>query len=68
LRTAPYLVLLSYVPLSSIGCRERDFARRRLTREKEPEDDIAAQRPEIGDRHAQEMAAKAGFVLAGLNI
>ena len=47
---------------------ERDFARRRLTRQKEPEDDIAAQRPEIGDRHAREMAAKAAFVLAGLNI
>ena len=68
LRTAPSLVLLSYAPLSSIGCRERDFARRRLTRQKELEDDIAAQRPEIGDHHAREMTAKAAFVLAGLNI
>jgi len=29
------LVLLCYAPLSSIGCRERDFARRRLTRPKD---------------------------------
>src|SRR5215831_15032511 len=29
-RCEPRLVLLSYAPLSAIGCRERDFARRRL--------------------------------------
>ena len=50
-------------------CRqERDFCRRRLARRKRLRDDISAQRPEIGDHHAREMAAKAPFVLAGLNI
>jgi hypothetical protein len=47
---------------------ERDFCRRRQTRQKRLEDDVSAQRPEIGDHHAREMAAKAPFVLAGLNI
>jgi hypothetical protein len=60
--------LQSASPLSSIGRRERDFARRRLTRRKRLRDDISAQRPEIGDHHTREMAAKAAFVLAGLNI
>jgi hypothetical protein len=59
---------LSYAPLSSIGCRERDFARRRLTRQKGPEDDIAAQRPEIGDHDAREMAAKTAFLLASYQL
>jgi len=40
---------------------ERDFCRWRLARQKGPEDDISAQRPEIGDHHAREMAAKAAF-------
>jgi len=35
---------------------------------KTPEDDISAQRPEIGDHHAREMAAKAAFLLACVNI
>jgi len=48
--------------------RERDFCRRRLARRKRLRDDISAQRPEIGDHHAREMAAKAAFVLAALNI
>src|SRR6516225_867725 len=60
---APYLVLLPCAPLSSIGCRERDFCRRRLARQKRPEDDVSAQRPEIGDHHAPEMAAKTAFLL-----
>jgi hypothetical protein len=47
---------------------ERDFCRRRLARQKGPEDDISAQRREIGDHHTREMAAKTAFVLAGLNI
>ena len=53
----------------NLPCRqERDFCRWRLARRKRLRDDISAQRPEIGDHHAREMAAKARFVLAGLNI
>jgi hypothetical protein len=48
--------------------RERDFCRRRQTRQKGPEDDVSAQRPEIEDHRAREMAAETAFVLAGLNI
>jgi hypothetical protein len=49
-------------------CRqERDFCRRRLARRKRLRDDISAQRPEIGDHRAREMAAKAAFSLADLD-
>jgi len=61
-------VLLSYAPLSSIGCRERDFCRRRLARQKGPEVVVSAQRPEIGDHHAPEMAAKTAFLLASYQL
>src|SRR6516164_2945850 len=47
-------------PSSSL---ERDFCPRRLARQKGPEDDVSAQRPEIGDHHAPEMAAKTAFLL-----
>jgi len=43
---------------------ERDFCRRRLARQKGPEDDVSAPRPEIGDYLAREMAAKATVLLA----
>src|SRR6516225_7033072 len=43
---------------------ERDFCRRRLARQKGPEDDVSAERPEIGDHHTREMAAKTAFLLA----
>jgi hypothetical protein len=33
-----------------------------------PEDDISTQRPEIGDHHAREMAAKEAFVLASYQL
>ena len=46
---------------------ERDFCRRRQARQKRPEDDISEQRPEIGDHESREMAAKAAFLLAGLD-
>ena len=48
-------------PSSSL---ERDVCRRRLARPKGPEDDLSAQRPQIGDHHAREMAAKMAFLLA----
>ena len=44
---------------------ERDFRRRRLARQKGLEDDLSAQRPEIGDHHTREMAAKTAIPLAG---
>src|SRR6516225_678592 len=47
---------------------ERDFCRRRLAREKGPEDDVSAQRPEIGDHHTREMAAKTAFLLASYQL
>jgi len=40
---------------------ERDFCRQRRTRQKGPEDDVFAQRPEIGDNHTREMATKRAF-------
>src|SRR6516164_2861540 len=52
-------------PSSSL---ERDFCPRRLARQKGPEDDVSAQRPEIGDHHAQEMAAKTAFLLASYQL
>src|SRR6516165_5544649 len=52
----------SFVPRSSL---ERDFCRRRQTRQKELED-VSARRLEIGDHRAREMAAKAAFSLADL--
>ena len=36
----------------------------RQTYQKGQEDDISAQRPEIGDHHAREIAAKLAFLLA----
>jgi hypothetical protein len=53
------------LPFSSL---ERDFCCRRQAPRKRPEDDISAQRPEVGDHYAREIAAKTAFVLAGLNI
>jgi hypothetical protein len=47
---------------------ERDFCRRRLAREKGPEDDVSAQRPEIGDHHVREMAAKTAFLLTSCQL
>jgi hypothetical protein len=47
---------------------ERDFRRRRLARQKGPEDDVSAQRPEIGDHHTREMAAKTAFLLANYQL
>ena len=46
------------LPYSSL---ERDFCRRRQTPRKRREDNISAQRPEIGDHHAREMAVGAQF-------
>ena len=45
--------------------RERDLCRRRRTRQKTPEDDISAQRPEIGDHHvlARSSSARHGLLL-----
>src|SRR5262249_24531728 len=40
------------------------LCRRRRARQKGPEDDISAQRPEIGDHYVREMAAKTAFLLA----
>src|SRR5262249_48680550 len=47
---------------------ERDFCRRRRTRQKGPEDDISAQSPEIGDHHVREMAAKTAFLLTSCQL
>jgi len=52
-------------PSSSL---ERDFCPRRLARRKGPEDDVSAQRPEIGDHHTREMAAKRAFLLASCQL
>jgi hypothetical protein len=52
-------------PSSSL---ERDFCRRRQTRQKGPEHDISAQRPEIGDYHVREMAAKTAFLLTNCQL
>src|SRR5262249_26020354 len=49
--------------LSCASSLERDFCRRRQTRQKGPDDDVSVQRPEIGDHDAREMAAKMGFLL-----
>ena len=40
----------------------------KLARQKVPEDDFSAQRPEIGDNHAREMAAKMAFLLASYQL
>src|SRR5262252_4597116 len=52
-------------PYSSL---ERYFCRRRLARQKGPEGDVSAQRPEIGDHHTREMAAKTAFLLASYQL
>jgi hypothetical protein len=44
------------------------FCRRRLARQKGPEGDVSAQRPEIGDNHTREMAAKTAFLLASYQL
>ena len=54
---APRTLAIS-LPYSSL---ERDFCRRRLARQKGSEDDVSAQRPEIGDHRTREMAAKRLF-------
>jgi hypothetical protein len=46
------------LPSSSL---EQDFCRRRLAHKKRPEGDVFAQRPEIGDHHTREIAAKGAF-------
>ena len=48
--------------------QERDFCRRRLARQKGPEDDVSAQRPEIGDHRKREMPAKGAFLLASYQL
>jgi hypothetical protein len=53
-----------FLPPIAASSLERDFCRRRLARQKGPEDDVSAQRPEIGDYLAREMAAKATVLLA----
>jgi hypothetical protein len=53
------------LPFSSL---ERDFCRRRLARQKGPEDDLSARRPGIGDHHTREMAAKAAFLPASCHL
>jgi hypothetical protein len=53
------------MPCSSL---ERDFCRRRLARQKGPEDGVSAQRPEIGDHHKRKMAAKTAFLLASYQL
>jgi hypothetical protein len=53
------------LPYSSL---ERDFRRRRQAPRKRPEDDISEQRPEIGDHHAREMAAKKAFLFASYQL
>ena len=50
-------------PIAALSL-ERDFCRRRLARQKGPEGDVSAQRPEIADYLAREMAAKATVLLA----
>ena len=57
--------LLHFLAVSSL---ERDFCRRRLARQKGPEGDVSAQRPEIGDHHTREMAAKTAFLLASYQL
>jgi len=52
-------------PSSSL---ERDFCRRRQAPQKEPEADVSKQRPEIGDYHAQNSAAKTAFLLASYQL
>jgi hypothetical protein len=47
---------------------ERDFCRRRLARQKGPEGDVSAQKPEIDDSHTREMAAKTAFLLASYQL
>jgi hypothetical protein len=53
------------LPCSSL---ERDFCRQRLARQKGPEGNVSAQRPEIGDHHTREMAAKTAFSLANYQL
>jgi hypothetical protein len=53
------------LPYSSL---ERGFRCRRLARQKGPEDDVSAQRLEIGDHHTREMAAKTAFLLASYQL
>ena len=53
------------LPYSSL---ERDFCRQRQAPQKGPEDDVSAQRPEIGDHHTREMAAKSAFLLASYQL
>jgi hypothetical protein len=52
-------------PSSSL---EQDFCRQRLARQKRLEDDVSAQRPEIGDHHTREMAAKRAFLRASYQL
>jgi hypothetical protein len=53
------------MPSSSL---ERDFYRRRLTRQKGHGGDVSAQRPEIRDHRAREIAAKTAFLLASYQL
>ena len=62
---SPCALLRSALRYSSL---ERDFCRRRQAPQKGPEVDVSAQRPEIGDYHAREMAAKAAFLAASYQL
>ena len=53
------------LPYSSL---ERDFCRRRLARQKGPEDDVSAQRPEMETTTVREMAAKTAFLLTSCQL
>jgi hypothetical protein len=53
------------LPLFEFGT---EFFRQRQTRQKGSEDGVSAQRPEIGDHHTREMAAKTAFLLVLLRV
>jgi len=63
-RDPPRTLAIS-LPYSSL---ERDFCRRRLARQKGPEGDVFAQRPEIRDHYTRELAAKTVFLLASCQL
>jgi hypothetical protein len=65
-RLVPRLVLLSYAPLSSIRCRERDFSRRRHA-PKAPQRRQLLAETESRLKESREMAAKTAFRPAGFD-
>ena len=46
----------------------RSCGRRCITRQKGPNDGVSAQRPEIGDHHVREIAAKTAFLLTSCQL